>query len=111
MGDKRDILIPAAGLLIFVGAIVLMIWGDELGVTRYINSIPSVVGLAIIVAVIVIAWRTRGRPVGGWYHEPDPARRGSGLPGSLGSQGLLPLLIISLIAFLFVMFVLSQVLR
>ena len=101
MGDKRDILIPAAGLLIFVTAVVFLFWGEQLGVLAFVRSIPPVVGLVIFIAILVISWRM------------TPALRSGpgGLPRVPGSQGLWPLLIIGLIAFLFFMFVLSQALR
>jgi len=38
--DKREILIPLAGIVLFVGAVVLMIWGDELGVLSLIRQVP-----------------------------------------------------------------------
>lgn len=52
--------VPVVAVLIFVGALVSLLWGDVLGVTPFLRSIPAPVVLAIGLAVLVLSiWQAR----------------------------------------------------
>lgn len=53
--------IPVVGLLVFVGAIVLLLWGEQLGAYEWARQVPQWVLIGLLVGGLVFAWRMRKR--------------------------------------------------
>jgi hypothetical protein len=55
-------IVPVAGLLIFVGAVVLLVWGNQLGAVAFVRGIPYYIAAAVAIGAIVVQWRMQKEP-------------------------------------------------
>ncbi len=61
----KELLIPVIGLLIFVVAIVGLLFGERLGWTDMLRQIPPLALFALIAGGLLVGWRLRpGRSLG-----------------------------------------------
>lgn len=62
---EKEKLIPVAGLLIFVVALVGLLFGDRIGWVDMLRQIPPLLVLAVVVVALFAGWRLRpGRSIG-----------------------------------------------
>ena len=67
---KQERLIPAVTLVIFAFSVVGLVWGDQLGITGFLSSLPPFVLVAILFIAYVLKMRSvAGEPGGGasWW--------------------------------------------
>jgi hypothetical protein len=62
---SKELLIPVAALLIFVVALVGLLFGERLGWVDMLRQIPPLVILALVGGGLLVGWRMRpGRSLG-----------------------------------------------
>ncbi|MDQ5825474.1 MAG: hypothetical protein M3441_14875 [Chloroflexota bacterium] len=62
---SRELLIPVAALLVFVVAVVGLLFGERLGWMDMLGRIPPLVILALVGGALLVGWRMRpGRSIG-----------------------------------------------
>ncbi|HEX8597401.1 MAG TPA: hypothetical protein VF952_02690 [Chloroflexia bacterium] len=62
---SKELLIPVAALLIFVVAVVGLLFGERLGWMDMLGRIPPLVILALVGGALLVGWRMRpGRSIG-----------------------------------------------
>ncbi len=62
---SKELLIPVAGLLVFVVAVVGLLFGERLGWMDMLGRIPPLVILALVGGALLVGWRMRpGRSIG-----------------------------------------------
>ncbi len=61
-------IVPPLAALIFVGALIAILWGNQLGIMDVVRGIPSYVLFGIIMAFVLVQWKTQpqGTPFGWW---------------------------------------------
>jgi hypothetical protein len=66
---SKELLIPVAGLLVFVVAVVGLLFGERLGWMDMLGRIPPLVILALVGGALLVGWRMRpGRSIGNLGH-------------------------------------------
>jgi hypothetical protein len=67
MPDPAKI-VPPLVALIFVGALVALLWGNQLGIIDFVRGIPPYVLFGIVIAFVLVQWKTQkeGTPFGWW---------------------------------------------
>lgn len=62
---SKELLIPVAALLVFVVAVVGLLFGERLGWMDMLGRIPPLVILALVGGALLVGWRMRpGRSIG-----------------------------------------------
>lgn len=66
----KELLIPVAALLVFVVAVVGLLFGERLGWIDMLRQIPPLAIFAIVAGALLMGWRMRpGRSIGNLGHN------------------------------------------